>query len=106
MDILNIGISVMLFGTLSLLLAVAICVFSKLFYVKDDPRQEEVLDKLPGVNCGGCGYPGCSGFAKAIIERRVDPAQCKPIKKENIDIIRNYIDKTTGPTGEFIEKDA
>ncbi|WP_434007005.1 (Fe-S)-binding protein, partial [Faecalibaculum rodentium] len=18
---------------------------------------------LPGYNCGGCGYPGCSGFA-------------------------------------------
>lgn len=37
------------------------------FKVEVDPREEEVLAALPGNNCGGCGYPGCSGLACAIV---------------------------------------
>lgn len=37
------------------------------FKVETDPRQEKVLEALPGNNCGGCGYPGCSGLASAIV---------------------------------------
>lgn len=36
------------------------------FHVEVDPREEEVLAALPGNNCGGCGFPGCSGLACAI----------------------------------------
>ena len=36
------------------------------FRVETDPKEEEVLAALPGNNCGGCGYPGCSGLAAAI----------------------------------------
>ena len=38
------------------------------FRVKVDAREEKVLNALPGNNCGGCGYPGCSGLASAIIK--------------------------------------
>ncbi len=27
---------------------------------------EEVSEKLPGMNCGACGYPGCFAYAQAI----------------------------------------
>ena len=27
-----------------------------------------LLAALPGNNCGGCGYPGCSGLAAAIVK--------------------------------------
>ena len=36
------------------------------FKVKVDEKQEAVLAALPGNNCGGCGYAGCSGLAAAI----------------------------------------
>lgn len=36
------------------------------FKVDVDEREEQVLAVLPGNNCGGCGYPGCSGLAAAI----------------------------------------
>ena len=32
---------------------------SKIFAVDEDPRIGQVLECLPGANCGGCGYPGC-----------------------------------------------
>lgn len=40
---------------------------SKVFYVKEDPRVEEVDSILPQANCGACGYAGCRDFAKAIV---------------------------------------
>ena len=38
------------------------------FKVETDEREEAVTAALPGNNCGGCGYPGCSGLAAAIVK--------------------------------------
>ena len=38
------------------------------FRVEVNPKEEEVLNALPGNNCGGCGFAGCSGLAHAIAE--------------------------------------
>ncbi|GAD05662.1 ferredoxin [Porphyromonas crevioricanis] len=46
-------------GSLLLFLA------AKKFEVKEDPRIGQVAEVLPQANCGGCGFPGCSGFASA-----------------------------------------
>ena len=39
---------------------------SKKLAVKKDERVAAVRDNLPGANCGGCGFPGCDGFAQAV----------------------------------------
>jgi NADPH-dependent glutamate synthase beta subunit-like oxidoreductase len=49
---------------------------SKIFYVYVDPKVEAVAEALPGANCGGCGLPGCSANADAIVEGRSSPASC------------------------------
>ncbi|MCK5056165.1 MAG: RnfABCDGE type electron transport complex subunit B [Candidatus Aminicenantes bacterium] len=41
---------------------------AKKFKVEEDPRIDDAADFLPGVNCGGCGFPGCRGFAEALVE--------------------------------------
>jgi Na+-translocating ferredoxin:NAD+ oxidoreductase RNF subunit RnfB len=41
---------------------------SKKFEVRDHPKMAEILALLPAANCGGCGHPGCSGFAAACIQ--------------------------------------
>lgn len=41
---------------------------SKKFEVYEDPRISEVQDALPAANCGGCGFPGCAGFAAACVK--------------------------------------
>ena len=28
----------------------------------------QVAELLPGANCGGCGFPGCSGMAEALVK--------------------------------------
>ncbi len=48
--------------------AVLLYVISQKFKVYEDPRIDEVEASLPGANCGGCGYPGCRGFADAFVK--------------------------------------
>lgn len=56
--------------------AAILSVASKLLYVKEDPRIAQVEDLLPGANCGGCGYPGCSGAAAAIVSGKANAGVC------------------------------
>ena len=64
---------------------------SKKFHVEPDHRAEELLALLPGYNCGGCGYPGCSGMAAALADGSGDIAKCKPSKPEAKDAIKQYL---------------
>jgi RnfABCDGE-type electron transport complex B subunit len=66
---------VFLFG-LGLAASVILAVASKVFYVKEDPRIMEIENVLPGANCGGCGFPGCSGCARAIVAKKAPTNTC------------------------------
>lgn len=46
------------------------------FAVEVDEKEEAVLGVLPGNNCGGCGYPGCSGLAAAIAKGEAPVNAC------------------------------
>lgn len=61
-------IAIILLGTIGAIAAFILFVLSKKFEVKEDPRIAQVLEVLPGANCGGCGYPGCGGFAVACVK--------------------------------------
>ena len=61
-------IAVIVLGGIALVSAVVLYVCSKKFAVYEDPRLAQVTAILPGANCGGCGYPGCSGMAAALVK--------------------------------------
>ena len=61
-------IAVISLGAIGLVSAVILYVASKKFAVYEDPRIAKVAEVLPQANCGGCGYPGCSGFAAACVK--------------------------------------
>ena len=60
--------AVIVLGSIALIAAVILYVCSKKFAVKEDPRLPLVTAALPGANCGGCGFPGCSGLAAARVK--------------------------------------
>lgn len=64
----SIIVPVIVLGVIALIASVLLYVLSKKFAVEEDPRLPAVLDALPGANCGGCGFPGCSGMADALIK--------------------------------------
>ncbi len=64
---------VLLYAVISLsaigvLAAVILYFVAQKFKVIEDPRIDEVEDKLPGANCGGCGLAGCRAFAEALVK--------------------------------------
>lgn len=73
MDILWAGIwFAIISGLLGLLLAIA----SKIFAAETNEEAEKINELLPGANCGGCGYGGCSALAAAIAKGEASPAAC------------------------------
>lgn len=61
-------VAVISLGAIGLISAVILYAASKKFAVYEDPRIGQVAEVLPQANCGGCGYPGCSGFAAACVK--------------------------------------
>lgn len=60
--------AVLTLGLIALVAAVILYVCSKKFAVQEDPRIALVAEVLPQANCGGCGFPGCSGMADALVK--------------------------------------
>ncbi|MBN2428333.1 MAG: RnfABCDGE type electron transport complex subunit B [Deltaproteobacteria bacterium] len=65
-------------GGIGLGAAVILGLAAKKFAVEVDPKEEAILEVLPGANCGACGFPGCGGFAKAVVAGEADPSACSP----------------------------
>ena len=69
--------ALLIMGLLGITFGLGLAYASKKFEVAVDPREEKVQDALPGVNCGACGYPGCSAYAHAVAEGE-KPDMCIP----------------------------
>lgn len=63
-------------GSMGLVIGIGLAAASKIFYVYVDPLILAVDDVLPGANCGGCGLPGCSANAEAIVAGKAAPNSC------------------------------
>lgn len=62
----NILLPVAIIGGMGLVFGALLGIASKVFAVKTDERVPQILEVLPGANCGGCGFAGCSAYANAI----------------------------------------
>lgn len=69
-------LAILLVGGVGLFIGLFLGFAGIAFSVEVDEREEKVLEALPGNNCGGCGYPGCSGLASAIVEGKAKVNAC------------------------------
>ncbi len=76
MSVSAIIISGLAVGGTGILIGFILGIFGEKFKVEVDEREEAILEVLPGNNCGGCGYPGCSGLAAAIVKGEAPVGQC------------------------------
>ncbi len=53
-------------GVMGFVFAVLLAFAAKAFAIEVDPKEAQILEILPGANCGACGYPGCAAYAAAI----------------------------------------
>jgi len=87
-------------AVICLVLGVIIGVVGKIFAVEINPLIETTEELLPGANCGGCGYAGCSDFAKALVAKEAEPAQCPVCSDKDLQSISSNL----GITSEEKEK--
>lgn len=70
-------IAVLSLGAIGAISAVILYLVAQKFKVFEDPRLAQIEEILPGANCGGCGYPGCKGFADACVKAdTLDSVHC------------------------------
>lgn len=80
-------IAIALMGGLGLVVGIGLAIASKIFYVYVDPTILAVEEALPGANCGGCGQPGCSSNAEAIVAGKASPNSCVAAGPETAEAI-------------------
>ncbi|MDL2223654.1 Fe-S cluster domain-containing protein [Bacteroidales bacterium OttesenSCG-928-M11] len=70
-------LSLIVLGAIGAIASFVLFFVSKKFRVEEDPRISQIINVLPGANCGGCGFPGCSGFADALVKSdTIDSMNC------------------------------
>jgi Na+-translocating ferredoxin:NAD+ oxidoreductase RNF subunit RnfB len=65
-------------GGLALVFGLILGLSAKKFAVESDPTVERIVNVLPGANCGGCGYPGCTVFAERVVKGEASYSGCPP----------------------------
>ncbi len=69
-------IAAVVVGIVGIVIGIILGIAGERFKVEVDPNEEAILEVLPGNNCGGCGYPGCSGLAAAIAKGGAEVGAC------------------------------
>ncbi len=76
------AVTILLAAALLLLLALAMAYIlgwaNRTFHVEVDPKVTAIERALPGANCGGCGYVGCSEYAQAVASGESELTLCGP----------------------------
>lgn len=66
----------LILGGMGAVFGLILAIAAKVFKVEVDPREEAIVGCLPGANCGGCGYPGCGGYAAAVAAGKAPVNAC------------------------------
>lgn len=83
MDIMGILTAAAVVGIVGIFIGLFLGIAGMVFKVDVDEKEEAVLGVLPGNNCGGCGYAGCSGLAAAIAKGEA-PVNACPVGGEPV----------------------
>ncbi|MBR1534251.1 MAG: RnfABCDGE type electron transport complex subunit B, partial [Ruminococcus sp.] len=71
-------IAVALVAGIGLLIGLILSIASIVMAVPKDEKAEQILEALPGANCGACGFSGCSGYANALAKGEAEVGMCAP----------------------------
>ena len=51
---------------IGIIIGIVLSIAEKVFHVEVNQLSLKIIEELPGINCGGCGYAGCDNCAEAI----------------------------------------
>lgn len=97
-------IAISLLSGLGFFFGLFLAIIARIFHVEVDPKIEKIGDILPGANCGACGYPGCAGYADAIVTKDVDINLCSPGGEEVVNKIGSILGKKATAKTKMVAK--
>lgn len=59
-------------------LGLGLAIADKKLAVEKDEKLVALEQIMPGANCGGCGFAGCSDYAAAVASGKAQPGLCSP----------------------------
>lgn len=75
---MNYLIPILFFSGIGIVVGIVLTVAGRLFRVIVDDTVERLVEQLPGINCGACGFASCERYAAAVKAEKVAANQCKP----------------------------
>jgi Na+-translocating ferredoxin:NAD+ oxidoreductase subunit B len=85
--------SVIIVITLTSFILSLIIVFIDFKYNKIEDEIKEILDLLPGYNCGMCGHNTCPGMTQAMLINPMEFEKCRPMKPYQKEEMLAYLRK-------------
>jgi electron transport complex protein RnfB len=79
--------------------AIVLLIASEKLKVKVDPQVEQIHKALPNVDCGACGFAGCSQYAEAVKENPELIGRCAPGGPETANKIANILNLQVSDSG-------
>ena len=73
--------------------AFIIAIILNLLDNNSNTKKDEYLKKLPGFNCGSCGFGSCEGMAEAMCKSIENYKKCKPLRGDALKKMEEYIEK-------------
>lgn len=97
-------IAIIVVTVIGIACAAVLSVASKVMAVEVDERIPKVNACLPGANCGGCGFPGCEGYAAALVnDPDLELTLCAPGGETAMKAISEILGRSGG---EMVKKTA
>jgi RnfABCDGE-type electron transport complex B subunit len=79
--------------------AVVLLIASEKLKVKVDPKVEQIYEVLPHIDCGACGFAGCSQYAKAVLADPELIGKCAPGADKTAQDIAQILNLQISDTG-------
>ena len=89
-------LAVLILGGVGLAFGALIAIADRKLKVWEDPRIDAVTERLPGANCGACGFAGCRAFAEATIRGATSPAACTVMSADQREEVAEYLGVDVG----------
>jgi len=75
-------LAIVVLGGIGLIFSLVLSFLNKKLKVEEDPRIKEILEVLPQINCGACGFSGCLAYAQNAVKECNIFRGCLPGGKE------------------------
>lgn len=72
----TIALAIAVLGGMGLLFGFGLAYIARRLAVAEDERLQDILNILPGADCGACGCAGCRAFARELLAGSREPSGC------------------------------